>query len=283
MRRFPQPSSPPLTSICRRTSALRSSLQFPSASPFPSSDPALPGCKPGLHPMGAESRARRPAEVPSRRREPPSAQRPGALPGFCGDVARAVQAACGRATAPRRVSGGEPVRLGGRLGIPKGRAPWESQVVLQAGRARRRSRAAGLWRARRPPAPPSRHPHKTREGHPAFAQMAAPAFAKAPPPAGGRAIRHPSDASRACIRARPDQTTERVRQMGTAARNARPTFDDISRSRAERTAAGSAAYPGGMTVRVSYAGEVTLEEAVSHYLAARQNAMEAIGPAKASA
>lgn len=166
---------------------------------------------------------------------------------------------------------------------PKGRAPWESQVVLQAGRARRRSRAAGLWRARRPPAPPSRHPHKTREGHPAFAQMAAPAFAKAPPPAGGRAIRHPSDASRACIRARPDQTTERVRQMGTAARNARPTFDDISRSRAERTAAGSAAYPGGMTVRVSYAGEVTLEEAVSHYLAARQNAMEAIGPAKASA
>ena len=124
MRRFPQPSSPPLTSICRRTSALRSSLQFPSASPFPSSDPALPGCKPGLHPMGAESRARRPAEVPSRRREPPSAQRPGALPGFCGDVARAVQAACGRATAPRRVSGGEPVRLGGRLGIPKGRAPW---------------------------------------------------------------------------------------------------------------------------------------------------------------
>ena len=27
-------------------------------------------------------------------------------------------------------------------------------------------------------------------------------------------------------------------------------------------AAGSTAYPGGMTVRVSYAGEVTLEEAV---------------------
>lgn len=134
MRCFPQPSSPSLTSICRRTSALRSSLQFPSASPFLSSDPALPGCKPGLHPMGAEPRARRPAEAPSRRREPPSAQRPGALPGFCGDVARAVQAACGRATAPRRVIGGEPVRLGGRLGIPKGRAPW----ARVPGRAARR-------------------------------------------------------------------------------------------------------------------------------------------------
>ena len=70
--------------------------------------------------------------------------------------------------------------------------------------------------------------------------------------------------------------------MGTAAKNARPAFADISRPRAERMAAGSTAYPGGMTVRVSYAGEVTLEEAVSHYLAARQNAMEAIGPARAS-
>ena len=69
----------------------------------------------------------------------------------------------------------------------------------------------------------------------------------------------------------------------TAAKNARPAFADISRPRAERMAAGSTAYPGGMTVRVSYAGEVTLEEAVSHYLAARQNAMEAIGPARASA
>lgn len=84
MRCFPQPSSPPLASICRRMPALRSSLLFPSVSSFPSSDPALPGCKPGLHPMGAR----------------------------------------GRATAPRRVSGGEPVRLGGRFGIPKGRAPW---------------------------------------------------------------------------------------------------------------------------------------------------------------
>lgn len=36
-------------------------------------------------------------------------------------------------------------------------------------------------------------------------------------------------------------------------------------------AAGSTAYPGGMTVRVSYAGECSLEEAVSQYLAARAN------------
>lgn len=53
-----------------------------------------------------------------------SPQRPGSLPGLCGDVVRAAQPARGRATAPRRVSGGEPVRLGGRFGIPKGRAPW---------------------------------------------------------------------------------------------------------------------------------------------------------------
>lgn len=124
MRCFPQPSSPPLASICRRMPALRSSLLFPSVSSFPSSDPALPGCKPGLHPMGARSRARWLAEAPSRRREPASAQRPGSLPGLCGDVVRAAQPARGRATAPRRVSGGEPVRLGGRFGIPKGRAPW---------------------------------------------------------------------------------------------------------------------------------------------------------------
>lgn len=63
----------------------------------------------------------------------------------------------------------------------------------------------------------------------------------------------------------------------TAARPTRPAFTDISKPRAERTASKGAAYPGGITVRVSYAGETTLEEAVSHFLAARENARAACG------
>lgn len=63
----------------------------------------------------------------------------------------------------------------------------------------------------------------------------------------------------------------------TAARPTRPAFADISKPRAERAAAGGSACPGGITVRVSYAGETTLEEAVSHYLAARENARAACG------
>ena len=66
--------------------------------------------------------------------------------------------------------------------------------------------------------------------------------------------------------------------MGPAA--ARSKIDAVARPQGKRTEAPAAAgrvpsttaRPQGIEVRVSYAGECSLEEAVSRYLAARANA-----------
>ena len=146
---------------------------------------------------------------------------------------------------------------------PRGTPPWESHARPPSRTGSQRSGAAGLSRAKAPAAPPTRHPRKTRGRalrKPGLAEMAAFAFVKPAPPGPPRADRHPSGCKPGL---RAAATGNRVGMI------AQP-----SGARAATTAVaarGGAPRAKGIKTRVSYAGECSLEEAVSQYLAARAN------------
>ncbi len=174
---------------------------------------------------------------------------------------------------------------------PKGTPPWESLCrVLQSRTGSQRSGAAGLSRAEGPgcaahydiPAKPGKGPAETGFGGDGGFRL------KPAPPGPTRADRHQADASRACIRAgrigrKKEGTTQH--EGSSHRKQGRDDRAAVGRKGPQRPPSRREAAPraeGGIKTRVSYAGECSLEEAVSQYLAARANS-RASGPGRAGA